>query len=479
MSLSSALNSAMSGLTAAGRASGVVSDNIANVMTPGYSRRTLEVTSSADTGPGVKIVGVHRHSDPVLVSERRSADSQYANAKLLADFHARFESLVGSPTDSQSIGARLAEFESSLITAASNPDSTQRLDGVAHSATALSDAINTAASGLAQLRSQADTSIGLQVERLNQALQNVQKLNLRITAAQSSGGDTASLLDQRQAIVDQINEIVPINQADRDYGQIALYTDGGAILLDGKPATITFSTANGVTPDMTIGNGGLSGLQVNGIPASARAIAGGTLAANFEIRDSLAVSAQSDLDAVARDLIERFETASLDSTVAPGSPGLFTDDGAAFDPLLEVGLAGRISLNTAVDPAAGGESWRIRAGLGAASPGMPGEARLLQAFSNILSETRVPASSVFGTGETSAAGLSSRLMSRAAQHSHFADQALSFATASKTELTQMELAQGVDTDAELQNLMIIEQAYAANARMIEAVDEMMNTLLRL
>ena len=57
--------------------------------------------------------------------------------------------------------------------------------------------------------------------------------------------------------------------------------------------------------------------------------------------------------------------------------------------------------------------------------------------------------------------------------------ALSFSAASFHEMSQAELADGVDTDAELQHLMLVEQAYAANARMIQVVEEMMDTLLRL
>lgn len=41
----------------------------------------------------------------------------------------------------------------------------------------------------------------------------------------------------------------------------------------------------------------------------------------------------------------------------------------------------------------------------------------------------------------------------------------------------MELAQGVDTDAEMQKLMVIEQAFAANAQVVSAADEMMQLLL--
>jgi len=38
---------------------------------------------------------------------------------------------------------------------------------------------------------------------------------------------------------------------------------------------------------------------------------------------------------------------------------------------------------------------------------------------------------------------------------------------------------GVDTDVELQNLLVIEQAYAANAKVIQAVNSMMNKILEI
>ncbi|WP_424985704.1 flagellar hook-associated protein FlgK [Microbulbifer sp. S227A] len=479
MSLSTALNSALSGLTAASRASGIVSDNLANVMTPGYARRSLEVASASATGPGVKIVGVHRHSDPVILSDRRSADAEHGNAQVLSDFYSRFETLIGTGSDTSSLNTRLAEFEASLITAASGPDSTQRLDAVAYAAKDLATAINDAAEGLRNMRTQADAAIGAQVSKLNQTLENVQTLNTRITSTLSSGGDVSALQDQRQNLVDEINTIVPINVVERDYGQIALYTDGGAILIDGPAAELGFVAASDTVPEMTLAGGGLSGLTVNGIDVTQRAIAGGTLAAHFEIRDEAAVTAQGELDALARDQIERFETAGLDPTVAAGVPGLFTDAGATFDATTETGLANRIALNDLVDPAEGGESWRLRAGLGATDPGEVGEARQLQAFSDILQTARATGSPVFGTGLASAAEIASELTSRVALNSDRADSILTFASANQTEMARVEAAQGVDTDAELQQLMLVEQAYAANARMIQTIDEMMETLLRL
>ena len=59
------------------------------------------------------------------------------------------------------------------------------------------------------------------------------------------------------------------------------------------------------------------------------------------------------------------------------------------------------------------------------------------------------------------------------------EQKLSFATTQYDELTMLTLTEGVDTDKELQRLLVVEQSYAANVRMIEAADEMMQTILRL
>ncbi|MHA6264139.1 flagellar hook-associated protein FlgK [Arenibacterium sp. CAU 1754] len=485
MTLSTALSSALSGLHAAGRASGVVSENISNALTPGYARRTLNLQSLGDVAPGVRVTGLTRHVDPAVLSNRRTTDARFGNAQVLAGFHTQFAGLVGTASEPDSIIMRLTNFESSLISAASRPDSVQRLDAVAMGANDLAGALNTASNDVQTLRTRADNSIATQVDRLNHTLEQVQDLNTRITAIGTggAGGAAASLLDQRQILVDEINEMVPVNVVNRDFGQIALYSDGGAILLDGTAAKIGFEQTRTIVPEMTIESGALSGLEINGIPvrtASGRSpLSGGTLSAQFQIRDELAITAQADLDSVARDLIERFQDPALDATRAAGDPGLFTDAGNVFDAADEIGLAGRLAVNALADPEQGGESWRLRDGLGTLTPGEPGNARLLQELGAVLGAQRTPGSGNFGAGQLTAAQISTSLLSRAARNASAADQTLSFATAGKTEMDQIELANGVDTDAELSALLLIEQAYAANARMITVVDEMMQSLLRI
>ncbi|MEX0348400.1 MAG: flagellar hook-associated protein FlgK [Paracoccaceae bacterium] len=483
MTISAAFSNALSGLTASGRASGVISDNIANALTPGYAKRSLELASNTTAGQGVRVLGVVRRTDPVLTDNRRGAEAISQNADTLARFHAEFGALVGPIDDPGALTNRVSEFEAALITAASNPSAPTRLDVAATAASDLAQAIQSAGKGLRDLRTRADRNIGQQINRLNSTLQDIEALNTRIRRVELSGADTASLLDQRQQLVDQVNTIIPVKIANREHGGIALYSEGGAILLDGSAATLSFTPAASAEPHMTQANGLLSGLEINGMairtvgPTSQ--VRGGSLAAEFQIRDDLAVDAQQDLDALARDLIERFADPAIDPTLGATDPGLFTDAGAAFLPADEVGLSNRLTFNAAADPTQGGESWRLRDGLNAPGTGQQGDSALLNAMSAALTGSRTLASANFGTGTLTAAGVASAMLSITSQAVAETEQRSAFAAATFTEFQRIEQEIGVDTDAELQSLMQIEQAYAANARVLEVIGTLIDTLQRI
>jgi len=96
-----------------------------------------------------------------------------------------------------------------------------------------------------------------------------------------------------------------------------------------------------------------------------------------------------------------------------------------------------------------------------------------------LSDRRLVSSGGFGGATFTASGLVSALTSDITVSRSRADQTLSFASARLQELTERQLADGVDTDSELQRLLLVEQSYAANARMIGVVDELMQLLTRI
>lgn len=482
MSIASSFSNALSGLSAVSRAADVVSSNIANAMTEGYARRELALSalSVGGQGAGVRVDGVIRVVNQAVLADRRLADAEVGNIALRAEFLNRLETLLGTPGTPGSLSDRIASFETALIEAASRPDSEARLQSVLTSAEAITSHLNKLTSAIQGERMSADQQIAAQVTKLNTALKEIDVLNAKILTARSSGQDASALLDHRQALVDQVAQIVPIREVARDNSQISLFTTGGAVLLEDNPAVIDFAAVGVITADMTLASGALSAASINGLvvsPTDSGVLGGGTLGALFALRDELAPQAQAQIDALARDLIARFEAPALDATKAAGAPGLFTDRAAALDPADEVGLAGRISISTSVDPDQGGALWRLRDGLGAASSGPVGNGTLLTALGTALTATNVPASGIFSGAARSVSGLAADILSQVSGTRQTVELRESYASSRQDSLTKLYLSDGVDTDAEMQNLLQIEQAYAANARVIQTIDEMLQTIV--
>lgn len=485
MTIASTLSSALSGLTANARAAEVVSSNISNAMTPGYGRRevTLSARQAGANGQGVEVTGIHRHSDPALTSDRRLAAAEAGHFSVQSEFQQRLERVVGSPEQAQSLAGRIAALDTALIAASSRPESEARLAQVADSARTLARHLETVSDDIQSARATADDRIEASVKQLNGALSRVADLNRHIRMNAGGGRDVSALVDQRQQIIDQIASLVPVREVARENGRVALFTTGGAILLDGSPGQFGFVPVGQITPAMTTGSGALSGLTLNGRPLATTSgrgpIAGGTLAAEFAVRDRLGPEAQAQIDAVAREIVQRFAAPGLDASRAVGDPGLFTDAGAAFNPANEVGLSQRLALNAAADPDAGGALWRLRDGLEAATPGAVGNAALLIDWQAALAAQRNPASATVTVGLRSLAGLVAEVTSTISVNRLAAAGEASFATARSETLLNLELSNSVDSDQEIQILLLIEQNYAANAKVVQTVDQMIKLLLEI
>ena len=491
MSIASAFNFSVSGLTASSRMAEVVSSNIANAMTDGYARRELSIASQTlgGTGGGVRILGVNRIVNQVVAQDLLLADAAAANTTAKADFYSRLETQIGDPETAGSLSATMSDFESALLTAASMPDSTARLTAAIKAASTVVDKLNGISDDLQATRLKADQSIAKQVRTLNETLTQLEEMNRTITTQISIGNDAAGLMDERQSLVNQISEIVPIRVVPRDNNQISLFTTGGAILLDGSAAQFEFDGAGVMQAGYSIKAGSLNGIILNGVPVSASEtgpLGGGTLGAAFAIRDDLAPDAQRQLDAFALDLVHRFQDPSVDSTLSATDPGLFTDRGQAFeftatgaalDPEQEIGLAGRLTLNKIVDPEQGGSAWHLRAGLKAGAPGAVSDGRILNALSAALTKETAPASGSYGSTLRSASGLASDLLSFASSGRQSAELTQGYASARHQTLTEMSLADGVDTDYEMQTLLVVEKAYAANAKVLQTIDAMLQEIL--
>jgi len=485
MTISGSISNAMSGLTANARAAETISQNVSNALTEGYGRREIELSSTSvnNRGTGVRVSGVFRRVDLALISQRRQAAADAGGNTLRAGSYQRMETALGLPGQGGSLSDLIAGFEASLVQASSRPDLLVRQQNVLYAAQDMVSSINTIADESQVMRMDADKKIDAQVTQLNGTLNDIAKLNRDIRLEIGAGRAPNGMMDRRQVLIDRIAEIVPLKTFPRDHGQVALVSAGGAILLDGNAAKFLFSPVAQITADMTLDSGALSGLTMNGNPTKigqgSGLMEGGTLAALFEIRDQIGPAASARADAFARDLIDRFQQTGLDPTLSTGEPGLFTDGGTAFDPSLETGLAGRLSLNASVDPARGGALWRLRDGLGAVLEGESGNSTLLSGFAEQLALGRNIASGDFGSGVFTSAELAGTWSSLSSSSRVDAEQAQTFSTSRLQEFQQAEYEGGVDTDQEMQRLMMVEKAFAANARVISTADAMLKTLLGL
>lgn len=482
MSISGSLNNALTGLTATSRMAEVVSSNLSNALTEGYGRRSVELSAAQAgmSGGGVRVETINRFVDAGLLSDRRLADAVLSSENRSVATLTRLERALGGPDDAASLPARLRALETALISAGSDPASDTRLETVVARLDELAGTLRDNTATVQSLRQEADANILRDVETLNRALVQVGELNKDILRIGQAGNDPSALIDARQQLVDQIAEIVPVREMVRDNGSIGLRTTNGALLLDSRPTQFGFTATPTITADMTLASGALSGLTIDGVPLDPTTgigrLDGGSLGAAFALRDETLVAVQAGLDEIAVDLVARFQDPTNDPTLVTGDPGLLTDLGMPLDPLEIVGIAGRLQINTAIDPNTGGDVRLIRDGINSITAGPAGDTSQLNRWIAGLETRRTD---IAGTPPRSAAGRVGDFGSDIGMSRLIAEERLSFAAARWDLLHEAELANGVDTDFELQTLLRIEQAYAANAKVIQTADFMIQRLMEI
>lgn len=456
MTFNAALSNALSGLTAAQTAIQVRSHNVANASTPGYARRDLTLSPRAPSG-GVIVSGIERAAAGRAEALALSADALAGELSARAQAAGAVNELYGTPGDDSGLYAALTRFETALDDLAATPEGVSFQEALLAASQDLAGTFNRIGDQTQALRSEADAEIAARVSDVNRALSELDALNER----QGQNG-FSDLPERRQALVETIAESLDIRVRTDAQGRVTIATASGVPLLGDEPRLLQFRPAGVVAAGNSQASGHLSGLSAGGIDLTPdfegvgegpQAIRTGRIAGLFAARDESLPDFAGGLDALAQDLSGRLAAVDTD-----GFGGLLrTTPGP--------GAASRLSVAPGVDPDQGGALFRLRDGLAAAAPGpaaAPGKLLSLQeALSGAASGAETLASSV-GTARLGA------------------DRAASAALASRQSLRDDVLAQtGVNTDQELQSLLLIEQAYAANARVVQVASDMMARLMEL
>ena len=128
MSMSSSLAHALSGLRVTGKLTETASNNLANVLTDGYGRQVVDVSSVAlnGQGAGVRVTAVQRAMAPEYTVPRRQADGDAARGTVLAEGLARIGQALGEATDEDGLFRRIEDFEARLRDLAEVPEAAPR-----------------------------------------------------------------------------------------------------------------------------------------------------------------------------------------------------------------------------------------------------------------------------------------------------------------------------------------------------------------
>ena len=505
MSITRSIGNAMSGLRVMSRSAELVSRNISNAQTAGYTRKTLEISQSNPGGlaGGARADGVLRAGDPALLAAKRRGDADAAALSTEAEAKRRIADSLLDPDGGDSLQNRYIAFEGALRALADTPESAALQREAAAAADGLARKLNLLSTDARRLRMEADAEIERQVRQVNRALDSIDRLNSEIASARAAGRDVSGLQDERDRQIELVNSIVPIKSTKEMNGGLQLVTEGGAILMWPSPEKLGFQAARDPSgfSGLTFAHrsfGTPDELEAAGLTiddAFARVGAGGgSLQALFRIRDEIGRDYARELDLVAADLALAFQDPA---GYVAGDPGLFVQDGAAYDPTAAdqfEGLAGRIELNGAVRDRP--SLLRDPTGFLTIDAAFTGDRK---PFPTLLYERMSGRDGAPGPDAAvqlgpdaadtlDALGLSGRLGTRADMVTTWLARREGEAGAVERESGYRQAlaqsieeealaASAVDTDEELRRLLVVERAYAANARVLQTADEMLGALL--
>jgi flagellar hook-associated protein 1 len=240
MALSSILNTGQWALFASQAAIEVTGNNIANVNTPGYSRRTLvlEEAPSLDFAPGQIGTGVHakeiiRHFDAFIEAQYNEKASQRERWSALEDSLKNVE-MIFNESDGNGISQMLAKFLSDWQDLSLRPEDTNVRSVLLQDALTLAESISSSYADLENAQIRLNQSIKQEVAEVNDLIRRIADLNKQITVHEVPGQNNANgLRDERDLMVRQLAEMIDIRYIDNGLGNVTILTTSGLTLVDG------------------------------------------------------------------------------------------------------------------------------------------------------------------------------------------------------------------------------------------------------
>jgi flagellar hook-associated protein 1 FlgK len=491
-----ALSAALTGLAAAQRQIDITARNMANVQTPGYTRKIVpqETIIAGRDVLGVKTGEVERRVDLTLRRDLWRQSSVSMNLSVKETYLSRVQDFYGSVESEASIGAELNRLNAAFTKLAASPSSTVLQQETLVRGQTLARQFNTQSEVITELRNDTQTEIKQLVDDVNRLLEQISRLNKAISEEQYAQRTTAELEDQRDQAVTKLSDLIQITSFSRDDGVLVVQTVRGRPLVDSEARTLYFDPVQ-LGPSAAWPTSA-SGVRVNDPIAGPDLLnepLGAKLGALIEMRDKTFPQMQAQLDELAHKLSMRFEAQEL-TLFVDGSTGIVPADtppSPPATPVEYVGYAARIRVNPAVEanvellrdgtaglPVGAGSNTKIMNVLNytfglyqdaAGTPHVP--FRQLELGPSVNIDSRLPTTAAIGD-------YAAKMIAFQASEHNEVSARMKFETEFQNALqTRMLDESGVDLDAEVSKLQQLQTSYAASAQMLNTVQQMFRELI--
>lgn len=461
-SLNAILSVAKTGLLSQQLALQVLSHNLANASTEGYSRQRAELVPGTPLllpqgllGTGVRVADITRARDAHLDLVYRRESAIYNGFATEHDALAGVELALGEPGAS-SLGSTLSAFWDAWSDLSNDPISPTARVVVVARGRQLTEHFHRADAALDALRTQTVARLEGALSEVNRILGDVAQLNAEVASATAVGVSAPDLEDRRDALLDSLSQYLPVDVTQRGEAGVGVAINGLSVVEGALHQTVSLSAAGGV---WSVGTSG--GLALG--------VGSGEVGGALRILNDDFATLRADLDRLAQGIVERVNAIHAAGVNPLGGTGVnFFDD---FGSLATVTAA-----NFSLDAAVVANSLAVAAGTPDGSGGyQAGQNDIALALAGLRDD--VGGGVLAGTSVDDAyRDLVTGVAIAAAGAREARDIHSTLAAAARE---RRESVSGVATDEELIKVVQVQAAFAAAARVISTVDEMYETLLRI
>jgi len=306
MSLNLALTSAISGLSTAQAGLDIISNNIANVNTEGYTRKEFRPESLvlAGQGAGVQIGDVINNVDQNLLRDKRVQHSAVGLLQTLNSYYRRVQDTFGTVSSNSSISNQINRLQQEFSTLTASPETVSQQLAAVQAGTSVANNLASMSKTVQTLRLNADREIEGAVNDINNYLRNISTLNDQIAFNAATAKQTEDLEDKRDVALNKLSDLIDIRYFKNNNGSLTVFTSDGTTLVDSSPVAMSHVALTQVAPSSSYAGGDFNGIFA-GVRDITTAIRSGKIKGLVEMRDSTLPDMQAQLDELAKGLKEQ------------------------------------------------------------------------------------------------------------------------------------------------------------------------------